>query len=109
MLKLWFDAARWCYNETVAHLRKPGTVANWKNIKTAIIHSAPERLKASTLPGQEHRSARRLPSGHPLQEGQRGVGQGQGHKENGWVNPTPRSASAAASTQNRDATYQEGQ
>ena len=45
MLKLWFDAARWCYNETVAHLRKPGTVANWKNIKTAIIHSAPERLK----------------------------------------------------------------
>ena len=45
MLKLWFDAARWCYNETVAHLRKPGTLANWKNIKTAIINSAPERLK----------------------------------------------------------------
>ena len=47
VLKLWFDAARWCYNETVAHLRKPGTVANWKSIKTAIIHSAPERLRAA--------------------------------------------------------------
>ena len=46
-LKLWFDAARWCYNETVAHLRKPGTVANWKNIKTSIIDATPERLKAA--------------------------------------------------------------
>ena len=47
VLKLWFDAARWCYNETVAHLRKPGTVANWKSIKTAIIDATPERLKAA--------------------------------------------------------------
>ena len=31
----------------MAHLRKPGTVANWKNIKTAIIDATPERLKAA--------------------------------------------------------------
>ena len=46
-LKLWLDAARWCYNQTIAYLRQPGTKANWKNIKTAIINSAPERLKAA--------------------------------------------------------------
>ena len=46
-LKLWFDAARWCYNETVAYLRQPGTKASWKNIKTAIIDAAPERLKVA--------------------------------------------------------------
>ena len=46
-LKLWFDAARWCYNETVARLREPGSVANWKATKTDIIHAAPERLQAA--------------------------------------------------------------
>ena len=46
-LKLWFDAARWCYNETVAYLRQPGTKASWKNTKTAIIDATPERLKAA--------------------------------------------------------------
>ena len=46
-MRLWFDAARWCYNETVARLREPGSVANWKAIKTDIIHSAPERLQAA--------------------------------------------------------------
>ena len=47
MLKLWFDAARWCYNETVAYLRQPETKANWKKVKTAIIDATPERLKAA--------------------------------------------------------------
>ena len=46
-MKLWFDAARWCYNETVARLREPGSEANWKAIKTDIIHAAPERLQAA--------------------------------------------------------------
>ena len=47
MLKLWLDTARWCYNETVAYLRQPDTVANWKSVKTDIINSAPERLRAA--------------------------------------------------------------
>ena len=77
-LKLWFDAARWCYNETVAHLRKPGTVANWKSIKTEIIHSAPERLRAapyqvkSIAVRDACRAVTRCKTGQP------GAGQGQG-------------------------------
>ena len=46
-LRLWFDAARWCYNETVARLRRTGEAASWKAIKTGIIHAVPERLKAA--------------------------------------------------------------
>ena len=45
ILRLWFDAARWCYNETVARLRRTGEAANWKAIKTGIIHAVPERHK----------------------------------------------------------------
>jgi putative transposase len=45
-LKLWFDAARWCYNETVARLKAdPELKANWMQIKTSIIRAVPERLK----------------------------------------------------------------
>ena len=48
MLRLWFDAARWCYNETVAQLRAdPELKANWKAVKTEIIRATPERLKAA--------------------------------------------------------------
>ena len=46
-LRLWFDAARWCYNEAVARLRRTGEPANWKAIKTEIIHAVPERLRAA--------------------------------------------------------------
>ena len=47
-LALWFDAARWCFNEAVARLTADRTLkANWKAIKTDIIHSAPDRLKAA--------------------------------------------------------------
>ena len=46
-LRLWFDTARWCYNETVARLRRTGEAASWKAIKTGIIHAVPERLKAA--------------------------------------------------------------
>ncbi len=46
MLRLWFDAARWCYNETVARLKADTELkANWKALKTEIIHAVPERLK----------------------------------------------------------------
>ena len=43
-LKLWFYAARWFYNETVARLKEPGTVASWKSVKKEIINAGPERL-----------------------------------------------------------------
>ena len=46
-LRLWFDAARWCYNETIARLKWTGEPANWKKIKTGIIHAVPDRLKAA--------------------------------------------------------------
>ncbi len=46
ILKLWFDAARWCFNETVARLKADTELkASWKGIKTGIIHAVPERLK----------------------------------------------------------------
>ena len=45
MLRLWFDAARWCFNETIAYLKRTGEAANWKRIKTEIIHAVPDRLK----------------------------------------------------------------
>ena len=47
MLNLWIDAARWCYNETVARLNRTGEAANWKKLKVDIIHSAPERLQSA--------------------------------------------------------------
>ena len=43
-IKLWFDAARWCYNKTIETLRQPDTTANWKKIKTPIIKAIPSHL-----------------------------------------------------------------
>ena len=43
-VKLWFDAARWCYNQTIETLRQPDTTANWKKIKTPIIKAIPSHL-----------------------------------------------------------------
>ena len=34
--------ARFVYNQTVSYLKQPGTVANWKAIKTGILRSLPE-------------------------------------------------------------------
>ena len=45
IIRLWFDAARWCYNATVARLKQTGEPANWMKIKTSIINAVPERLK----------------------------------------------------------------
>jgi len=39
------DTARWCYNETAARLKRTGEAAQWKAIKTEIIHAVPERLE----------------------------------------------------------------
>ena len=44
-IKLWLDAARWCYNKTIETLREPGTTASWKKIKTSIINATPLRLQ----------------------------------------------------------------
>ena len=46
MLRLWFDTARWCYNETIAWLKESGQDANWKRIKTPLIHGVPTRLES---------------------------------------------------------------
>lgn len=35
-------ASRFAYNETVAYLKQPGTKANWKGIKTDLLHGLPE-------------------------------------------------------------------
>ena len=43
-VKLWFDAARWCYNQTIETLRQPDTTADWKKIKTPIIKAIPSHL-----------------------------------------------------------------
>ena len=46
ILKLWFDSARWCYNETAARLKAdPQLRASWKALKTDIINAVPQRLK----------------------------------------------------------------
>lgn len=42
--------ARFVYNQTVSYLQQPGTVANWKAIKTGILQSLPEW--ASPVPYQ---------------------------------------------------------
>ena len=48
-LRLWFDASRWCYNRTIELLTTGDEPprAQWKGVKTEIIHSVPERLKAA--------------------------------------------------------------
>jgi len=45
ILRNWFGVGRYCYNKTVEYLKTPGTVANWKNIKTGIIQSLPDWAK----------------------------------------------------------------
>lgn len=42
MIDRWFGVARYVYNQTVEHLRQPGTKANWKAIKGELLDSLPE-------------------------------------------------------------------
>ena len=44
-LRKWFGTARFVYNKTIALLNETDTKANWKAIKTGIIHSLPDWAK----------------------------------------------------------------
>ena len=46
MLKQWFGVSRYVYNTTIKYLQQPGTKANWKAIKTEILHGLPEWAKS---------------------------------------------------------------
>jgi putative transposase len=42
LIKRWAGTSRFVFNETVKYLQQPNTKANWKAIKTEIIHGLPE-------------------------------------------------------------------
>ena len=42
LLRRWFGVSRYVYNRTVGYLKQPGTKANWKAVKTGILHDLPE-------------------------------------------------------------------
>ena len=45
ILRQWFGTARFTYNKTIALLNNTDTKANWKAIKTPIIHDLPDWSK----------------------------------------------------------------
>ena len=45
LLRKWMAAARKAYNDTITYLKQPGTKANWKAIKTQLIHALPDWCK----------------------------------------------------------------
>ena len=45
ILSNWFGASRFAYNKTVEYLRQPDTKAQWKSIKTDLMHDMPEWSK----------------------------------------------------------------
>lgn len=45
ILNKWFGVARFVYNKTVDYLKQPDTKAQWKTIKTSILHDLPEWCK----------------------------------------------------------------
>ncbi len=42
ILRQWVGVSRFVYNRTVEYLQQPDTKANWKEIKTGILHNLPE-------------------------------------------------------------------
>ena len=46
ILRQWLGCARYIYNRAVEYLQQPDTQANWKAIKTDILHSLPDWAKA---------------------------------------------------------------
>ena len=42
ILSNWFGASRFAYNKAVEYLRQPDTKAQWKSIKTDLMHDMPE-------------------------------------------------------------------
>ena len=45
ILSNWFGASRFAYNQTVEFLKQPDTKAQWKSIKTELMHGMPEWSK----------------------------------------------------------------
>ena len=45
ILNNWFGASRFAYNQTVEFLRQPDTKAQWKSIKTDLMHDMPDWSK----------------------------------------------------------------
>lgn len=45
ILNNWFGASRFAYNKTVELLKQPNTKAQWKSIKTYLLHDMPEWSK----------------------------------------------------------------
>lgn len=45
-VKQWFGVSRYVYNQTIAHLKQPGTQANWKAIKGEVLAALPEFCKS---------------------------------------------------------------
>ena len=45
LLRLWFDAARWNYNETIAWLQETQEKAVWKALKTRQLQNSANRIK----------------------------------------------------------------
>ena len=45
ILNNWFGASRFAYNKTVEFLKQPDTKAQWKSIKTDLLHDMPEWSK----------------------------------------------------------------
>ena len=42
IIKQWFGVSRFVYNRTVEYRQQPGTKANWKGIKSGILHDLPD-------------------------------------------------------------------
>ena len=45
ILRQWFGVSRYVYNQTIAYLKKDGTIANWMAIKKWLLPSLPEWAK----------------------------------------------------------------
>jgi putative transposase len=46
ILRHWFGVSRYVYNQTIAYLQQPDTVANWYKLKKQILDSLPEWAKS---------------------------------------------------------------
>ena len=45
ILRRWMGASRYVYNQTIAYLKQPGTIANWMEIKKWLLPSLPDWAK----------------------------------------------------------------
>lgn len=61
ILNNWFGASRFAYNKTVEFLKQPDTKAQWKSIKTPLLHTSCEVVIISSLERQNDRLQNPLP------------------------------------------------